>query len=104
MRYDIAFQRILKQTGITKAELARRAGYTPAHVSQLLSGARHPSTESIERIGLALEVPPELVALFGAEPGELREGITPAVAAELAKHMLSALMAKPGRKKGRVAR
>lgn len=99
MRYDLALQRIMKQTGVSQAELARRTELTPGYVSQLVSGARaDPSTDALRAIGKALSVPPELLALFGAEAHELN-GITPEVAAELAEKLLGALMAKPVGKK-----
>jgi transcriptional regulator with XRE-family HTH domain len=101
MRYDLALQRIMKQTRVSQAELARRAELTPAYISDLVNGVcDNPSTEALRAIGKALSVPPELLALFGAEAHELRD-ITPEVAAMLAEQLLGALMAKP--KKGKAS-
>lgn len=83
----------MKHAGITQAELARRTGLTPGFVSELCTGRGSPSEATLEAIGKATGVPPELLALAGAEAEDL-EGITPKVAHELCGNLFALLKEK----------
>lgn len=87
MRYDRAIARILKSTKINQVELARRCGLSGAYISQLVSGEREPSPATVRAIGEAVGIPASLIALLGAEKGELR-GVTEETAARIADALL----------------
>ena len=46
------------ERGMSQAELARRAGVTPSHVSLVESGKRQPSLGTLTRLSEALRVEP----------------------------------------------
>lgn len=48
----------LQETGVTKAELARRLGRTPGFVSQVLGGGRNLTLRTIADIAVALDLRP----------------------------------------------
>jgi transcriptional regulator with XRE-family HTH domain len=92
MRYDRAIARILESTKISQAELARRCELSAPYVSQLVSGEREPSPATVRLIGAAVSIPPSLIALLGAEEGELR-GLTVKCAREIAEALLKLAVA-----------
>lgn len=52
-------RRILRDSGLSQSELARRAGLTPAYISQLLSGVNQsPGLDQLEQIAKALGITP----------------------------------------------
>jgi transcriptional regulator with XRE-family HTH domain len=55
-------RRIRKERGLSQAKLAARAGLDPSTVNQIETGARKPSTATLEKIAEALEV--DLADLF----------------------------------------
>ena len=74
----------LQETGVTKAELARRLGRTPGFVSQVLGGGRNLTLRTIADIAVALDLRPafklspdwEIVAEESQWPDESRRGWT----------------------------
>jgi transcriptional regulator with XRE-family HTH domain len=46
---------IMAQQGLTRSELARRLGTSPAYVTKLLRGTFNPTLETIARIAIALD-------------------------------------------------
>lgn len=70
----------LQETGVTKAELARRLGRTPGFVSQVLGGGRNLTLRTISDIAVALDLRPafklspdwEIVAEESQWPDESR--------------------------------
>ena len=70
----------LQETGVTKAELARRLGRTPGFVSQVLGGGRNLTLRTIADIAVALDLRPafklspdwEIVAEESQWPDESR--------------------------------
>ena len=59
-----------KKTGLSRTELAAKAGLSRPHVGYLETGERQPSVESLKRIALALgTTATELVRLAEAAPG-----------------------------------
>jgi transcriptional regulator with XRE-family HTH domain len=100
MRYDRAIARILKSTNISQAELARRCGLSGAYISQLASGEREPSPATVRAIGAAVSIPASLIALLGAEEGELR-GVTEEMAARIAEALLELAVANERKRTGR---
>ncbi len=55
-----AIARAMDRRGITRAELARRLGTTPANITQLLRGRRNMTLKSLARVAAALGVEPEI--------------------------------------------
>ncbi len=53
-----AIARAMDRRGITRAELARRLGTTPANVTQLLRGRRNMTLKSLARVAAALGMEP----------------------------------------------
>jgi transcriptional regulator with XRE-family HTH domain len=51
----------MEKCGVTKAELAKRMGKTPAFVTQILSGDRNLTLRTIADIALALEMRPVVI-------------------------------------------
>jgi transcriptional regulator with XRE-family HTH domain len=51
----------MKRRGVTKAELAKRMGKTPAYVTQILAENRNLTLRTIADIALALELRPSLI-------------------------------------------
>lgn len=50
---------VMQMKGLTQTDVAARMDCTPAYVSQILSGHRHPTLETVERVAKALRVDPE---------------------------------------------
>lgn len=50
--------RILQQRGLSRSDLARRMGCSPAFVTQLLSAPYDPGLKVVDRVAAALEVAP----------------------------------------------
>ncbi len=58
---------------MTQRELAVLTGIDPGFLSQIESGKRSPSTQTIQSLADTLKVPVHLLMLLGAEAGELRQ-------------------------------
>lgn len=56
---------MMERESVTKAELAKRMGKTPAYVTQLLSGNRNLTLRTIADIALALELRPSVTLTEG---------------------------------------
>jgi transcriptional regulator with XRE-family HTH domain len=54
-------RRLLEQSGLTTAELARRAGVSRASVSEYVHGHRHPRLGQLERLAEAADLQVEIV-------------------------------------------
>ena len=54
--FAVNLQRYRKRMGLTRSELAARAGYTSGHIFMLESGTRQPSFAAIEHLANALNV------------------------------------------------
>lgn len=85
---------LLAEQGMSQAELARLAGLHPATISHVVRGG-HCSTETLERIALALEV--DLSELFGAPVDEKtvllkRDRVISAVLRELSSAVSDAVL------------
>ena len=52
---------MMERESVTKAELAKRMGKTPAYVTQILSGNRNLTLRTIADIALALEMRPVVI-------------------------------------------
>ena len=63
----------LENSGVTRAELARRMGRTPGFVSQLLGGGRNLTLRTIADIAAALSLRPSF-ELSSKPPAEPRAG------------------------------
>lgn len=50
--------------GWTRAEIATAAGITTQFVTYLETGARHPSSDTVERLIIALDLPPRRAGLL----------------------------------------
>lgn len=59
---DMRLKEILKEQGISGAELARRLGVTPAYINMALQGKVNLSVKKCEEVAKALDVP--TAALF----------------------------------------
>ena len=53
-----------EQGGWTRREIAEAAGITSQFVLYLESGERHPSSDTVERLITALDLPPRRAGLF----------------------------------------
>lgn len=49
----------IEKAGITQAELARRSGISPTHITKVLNGERGLGEQSLLAIAKALHIPPE---------------------------------------------
>lgn len=91
-----SLQRERRRTGLSLAEVARRAGIAKSTLSQLEAGAGNPSVETLWALSIALDVP--FAQLF--EPARprvqvIRRGEGPAVASERADYVATVLSASP---------
>lgn len=91
-----SLQRERRRTGLSLAEVARRAGIAKSTLSQLESGAGNPSVETLWALSVALDVP--FAQLF--EPTRprvqvIRRGEGPAVASERSDYVATVLSASP---------
>lgn len=63
----------LRETGVTKTELARRLGRTPGFVSQVFAGGRNLTLRTIADIATALALRPSLeLTRRRPQPGAIR--------------------------------
>lgn len=60
------------RTKMQQSELAEATGLHKSYISLLESGKRIPSTETLERLARALDIPSSLFHLLGAEAEDLR--------------------------------
>ncbi|PZF81681.1 helix-turn-helix domain-containing protein [Jiangella anatolica] len=91
-----SLQRERRRTGLSLAEVARRAGIAKSTLSQLESGAGNPSVETLWALSVTLDVP--FAQLF--EPNRprvrvVRKGEGPAVASERADYVATVLSPSP---------
>lgn len=62
-RLGKTIQIIRQAKGLSVGELAKNAGFSPAHVSLIENSKREPSLEAVRRISCALQVPIDLLIL-----------------------------------------
>jgi transcriptional regulator with XRE-family HTH domain len=91
-----ALQRERKRTGLSLAEVARRAGVAKSTLSQLEAGNGNPSVETLWALSTALEVP---FALLVQPPSPrvqvIRSGEGPALFSERSDYVATLLSACP---------
>jgi transcriptional regulator with XRE-family HTH domain len=90
MNYAKGIQIAREQAGLSKRQLASRAGFNPSYIGLLESGKRLPSLEALETIAGVTGVPMGLLMLMCAENHDLK-GINTTEAADLAT-ILSTLL------------
>jgi transcriptional regulator with XRE-family HTH domain len=90
MKYAKGIQMAREQAGLSKRQLASRAGFNPSYIGLLESGKRLPSLEALETIAGVTGVPMGLLMLMCAESQDLK-GIDTSEAAGFATK-LSALL------------
>ncbi|ASR36952.1 DNA-binding protein [Prauserella marina] len=84
------------RTGLSLAEVARRAGIAKSTLSQLESGTGNPSVETLWALGVALDVPfAQLVEPTRPKVQVIRAGEGPALAAERADYVATLLASCP---------
>lgn len=91
MDYAKAIRVVRVARRIAQKTLAERTELNPSYVSLLESGRRTPSTEAIESIAKALDVPVGLFLLLAAEPHDLK-GLPDEQARDLSGLLLSAVL------------
>jgi transcriptional regulator with XRE-family HTH domain len=70
-------QQVLRQRGISQAELARLAGFHPSHISRYAAGRTSPQPRNLNRILKALGIEqPELIAVAAGWDPKLLEEVT----------------------------
>ena len=85
-----------RRTGLSLAELARRAGIAKSTLSQLESGAGNPSVETLWALSVALDVPfSRLVDPPRPKVQVIRAGEGPAIAAERSDYVATLLASCP---------
>jgi len=87
MDYAKALQDARERRGISKRQLAVRAGLDPSYIAHLESGRRKPSLDVLEKLASVLELPVPLLMLMSADETDLR-GIDPHDAQTLSNHLL----------------
>ncbi|RIQ20833.1 helix-turn-helix domain-containing protein [Jiangella rhizosphaerae] len=91
-----SLQRERRRTGLSLAEVARRAGIAKSTLSQLESGAGNPSVETLWALSVALDVPfAHLVEPPRPRVQVIRKGEGPAVASERSDYVATVLSASP---------
>jgi transcriptional regulator with XRE-family HTH domain len=76
-----------QRAGLSKRELARRAGTSPASIVLYESGAREPTVPTLQRILAATGFRAELTLRSAARPDPQRAGRVLAEVLELAEHL-----------------
>lgn len=91
-----SLQRERRRTGLSLAEMARRAGIAKSTLSQLENGTGNPSVETLWALSVALNVPfAQLVQPTRPRVQVIRAGEGPAVAAERADYVATLLASCP---------
>ncbi|MEU6642891.1 XRE family transcriptional regulator [Saccharomonospora sp. NPDC046836] len=91
-----SLQRERRRTGLSLAEVARRAGVAKSTLSQLESGTGNPSVETLWALSVALDVPfAQLVQPVRPRVQVVRAGEGPRVAAEHADYTATLLASCP---------
>ncbi|MGH3444991.1 MAG: helix-turn-helix domain-containing protein [Nocardioidaceae bacterium] len=91
-----SLRRERERTGLSLAEVARRAGVAKSTLSQLESGTGNPSVETLWALGVALDVPfSRLVDPPRPTTTVIRAGQGPAVASERADYVATLLASAP---------
>jgi transcriptional regulator with XRE-family HTH domain len=94
MNYARAIRIARTARDLTQRQLATRVSLDPTYICMIETGKRAPSPAKAEQIMAALNVPPNLFALLGADPDELR-GLKSTEAESLARDLLSLLVGEP---------
>ena len=91
-----SLQRERRRTGLSLAEVARRAGVAKSTLSQLESGTGNPSVETLWALSVALDVPfSRLVEPSRPRVQVIRAGEGPAVPSEQADYAATLLASSP---------
>ncbi len=91
-----SLRRERRRTGLSLAEVARRAGIAKSTLSQLESGTGNPSVETLWALSVALDVPfAELVEPTRPRVQLIRAGEGPALASERADYVATLLASCP---------
>lgn len=91
MNYARAIRIARAARGMSQKQLAMRANLKPSYVSLLESGKRdNPTMKTIEALARALDVPIDVLLLFGAEESDLN-GLRQPEATVLAEAMVQLL-------------
>ena len=91
-----SLKRERRRTGLSLAEVARRAGIAKSTLSQLESGTGNPSIETLWALGVALDVPfARLVEPPQPKVQVIRAGEGPTVASERADYVATVLASCP---------
>ncbi|TXK78707.1 helix-turn-helix domain-containing protein [Mesonia sp. K4-1] len=73
MELGKALQKILKQKGITQSVLAERVGKSPTAISQIMKGKYNPTSETLDKICMELNVPTALVYFLTISENDIPE-------------------------------
>jgi transcriptional regulator with XRE-family HTH domain len=91
MKYGKAIRFVRAARGIPQKELASKIKADASLISRIEAGERNPSTETLEAISVALEVPLYLLVLLASEERELR-GVPKGTAEKLGKELFSLVL------------
>jgi len=91
MNFGKAIRLSRSTRGLSQKELAGRLGVDPSFVSLLESNRRKPSTETLESLSEALDIPLYLLILFASEKSDLR-GVDPNEAKLVARSLLNLVL------------
>lgn len=94
MKIGLAIKRSREQLGYKQTDLAQKTGLSVSYLSMLEKNKRDPSIKTVERIALALGIPPSVLLLLALDPAELAP-LDQTVAEKIAYLAMTYLREKP---------
>ncbi len=91
MKYGKAIKVVRSARGMPQKDLAKRAGLNPSYLSLVEGDARKPSSDALESLAKALDVPLYLLTLLASDREHLR-GIPVKEAQRLGLQLLDILV------------
>jgi len=92
MNYGKAIKVARNVRGFSQKELAKKVGLAPSYISKIEAGERMPTTETLEVISDAVEIPMYLMVLMASENKEMK-GLPPKMVSKLGENLLNLVLA-----------
>jgi transcriptional regulator with XRE-family HTH domain len=100
MNYGKGLKIVRSLAGLQQKQLAKIAGIDASHVSLIERGKRDPSTKTLKKLSVALNVPEHLLALLSADREEW-SGVDPKAFEQILGTLLKLVLRNERRRKPR---
>lgn len=91
MNYGKAIKITRNIRGVSQKQLAEKVALAPSYISRMESGERKPTTETLETISKALNVPMYLMVLMSSDESEVK-GVPAEMISKLSESLLGTVL------------